>query len=102
MPTYEYRCPNGHTFEKFYPSVSDRRKLRCPTCGKTAERVISGGTGILFKGSGFYATDYKRTAAPKEDGGGGGSDKPEKDAKPAESKPASESKPNKKTDSSDK
>jgi len=99
MPTYEYRCPNGHTFEKFYPQVNDRRRLRCPTCGKTAERIISGGGGIVFKGSGFYATDYKRSGGdpdgkpPKKDGEGktaGG-----------ESKPANESAP-KKTDSSDK
>ena len=97
MPTYEYRCPNGHTFEKFYPRMTDRRKLRCPTCGKTAERIISGGAGLVFKGSGFYATDYKRSGEPKSDG-----DKSEKEAKPKESKPASDATPAKKKDSSDK
>ncbi|HXQ27735.1 MAG TPA: zinc ribbon domain-containing protein [Gemmatimonadales bacterium] len=60
MPTYEYRCPNGHVFEKFSPRMTAGRPLRCPTCGKMAERVISGGGAIVFKGSGFYATDYKR------------------------------------------
>jgi putative FmdB family regulatory protein len=60
MPTYEYRCPSGHGFEKFYPSISDQRRAKCPRCRKMAERVISGGAGLVFKGSGFYITDYKR------------------------------------------
>jgi putative FmdB family regulatory protein len=80
MPTYEYRCPKGHTFEKFYPRVGGARHLSCPTCGKKAERLISGGAGLVFKGSGFYATDYKRAGEKKaaQDG----------EAKPAENKPA--------------
>jgi predicted nucleic acid-binding Zn ribbon protein len=77
--------------------MTDRRKLRCPTCGKTAERIISGGAGLVFKGSGFYATDYKRAGVPKSDG-----DKSEKEAKPKESKPASDATPTKKKDSTDK
>jgi putative FmdB family regulatory protein len=96
MPTYEYKCPAGHAFEKFYPRMNDRRHLPCPTCGKRAERVISGGAGLVFKGSGFYITDYKR-AGEKKAGEG--------DSKPAEAKPAAESKPSggkKKTDSGDK
>ena len=83
MPTYEYRCPAGHQFEKFFPRINNRRRLRCPTCGKMAERLISGGAGLVFKGSGFYATDYKRA----------GEKKPEGEAKPAaESKPAKQKK----------
>ena len=79
MPTYEYRCPKGHTFEKFYPRVGGARRLNCPICGKKAERLISGGVGLVFKGSGFYATDYKRAGEKKaaQDG----------EAKPAENKP---------------
>ena len=65
MPTYEYRCPSGHTFEKFFPSISNKRRVACPTCGKRAERLISGGAGLVFKGSGFYITDYKRAGEPK-------------------------------------
>jgi putative FmdB family regulatory protein len=57
MPTYEYRCPDGHAFEKFQ-KMSDKPRLKCPTCGKMAERLISGGAGLVFKGSGFYITDY--------------------------------------------
>ncbi len=57
MPTYEYRCPEGHSFEKFQ-KISESPGAECPTCGAAAERVISGGAGLVFKGSGFYITDY--------------------------------------------
>src|SRR2546426_9560465 len=69
MPTYEYKCPAGHVFEKFYPTMNSSRRVRCPTHGKMAERQISGGAGLVFKGSGFYLTDYKR-AGGKQGGGG--------------------------------
>ena len=72
MPTYEYRCPKGHEFEKFQrmsePPVAD-----CPECGAAAERQLSAGAGLLFKGSGFYITDYRsdsyKKAAEKDRGG---------------------------------
>jgi len=57
MPTYEYRCPAGHTFEKFQ-KMTEKTRAKCPTCGKMASRQISGGAGLVFKGSGFYITDY--------------------------------------------
>jgi putative FmdB family regulatory protein len=57
MPTYEYRCDNGHTFERVQ-KMSDRPVTKCPVCGARASRVISGGQGVIFKGSGFYITDY--------------------------------------------
>ena len=60
MPTYEFRCPNGHVFEKAFPTITKTRRLKCPTCGKMGERLISCGVGLVFKGSGFYITDYKR------------------------------------------
>ena len=66
MPTYEYRCPSGHVFERFFQKISDERHAPCPTCGQRAERLISGGAGLVFKGSGFYATDYKRTEGKQE------------------------------------
>jgi putative FmdB family regulatory protein len=59
MPTYEYRCPDGHDFEKFTLKMSDgQAELPCPTCGKPSSRRMSAGGGLLFKGSGFYITDY--------------------------------------------
>jgi len=60
MPTYEYKCPKcGTRFEKFQ-RITAKPGAPCPKCGTTAERLISGGHGLVFKGSGFYETDYKR------------------------------------------
>ena len=59
MPTYEFRCPKGHEFEQFYRSISGApSEVACPTCGKKSERQMSAGGGLVFKGSGFYITDY--------------------------------------------
>jgi putative FmdB family regulatory protein len=58
MPTYEYRCPRGHEFEVFQ-RISDEPGATCPECGEPAERMISAGAGFLFKGEGFYITDYR-------------------------------------------
>ncbi len=69
MPTYEYRCPEGHAFERFQ-KITDSSRVKCPECGRVARRVISGGAGLIFKGSGFYITDYgkdgKGPAKPAE------------------------------------
>ena len=96
MPTYEYKCPNGHLFEKTFPRITSQRHAKCPVCGKRAERLISGGAGVHFKGSGFYATDYKRPAGTSEKADNTArnaeksekTEKAEKAEKPAESKPA--------------
>ena len=65
MPTYVYRCRKcGHRFELFH-SIKDETPKRCPRCKGRADRVPAGGAGILFKGSGFYITDY-RSAQYKE------------------------------------
>ena len=62
MPTYEFRCPQGHDFEKFYRTISGAEaRAACPICGEPAERVMSA-TGFAFKGSGFYLTDYGKNA----------------------------------------
>ena len=58
MPTYDYSCPNGHRFEVFQ-RMSDEPVSECPECGGAAPRNISGGAGFLFKGDGFYITDYR-------------------------------------------
>jgi len=60
MPTYDYKCKNcGHTFELFQ-SITENSKRKCPKCTKLRlQRLIGAGGGILFKGSGFYETDYR-------------------------------------------
>jgi putative FmdB family regulatory protein len=60
MPTYEYACQQcGHQFEQFQ-SITAKPLKKCPECGKNSlQRLIGTGAGILFKGSGFYATDYR-------------------------------------------
>jgi len=60
MPTYDYICTDcNYKFEHFH-SMSDEPIRVCPNCGGTVRRLISGGTGLIFKGSGYYLTDYKR------------------------------------------
>ncbi|HEV3052477.1 MAG TPA: FmdB family zinc ribbon protein [Longimicrobium sp.] len=97
MPTYEYRCPQcGNEFEKF-GKMSDPPVTECPNCQAEAQRKISGGAGLLFKGSGFYITDYRgegyKKAAQSDSGGSsssGGEGKSEGKSEPAA--PKSESK----------
>ena len=104
MPTYEYRCEKcGHAFEEFQ-SITARPIKKCPKCGKLAvKRLISAGVGIIFRGSGFYETDYRsdqyKQAAKKESDAG----KPEStaaDAKAdAKAGAKSDAKPDAKPDS---
>ena len=104
MPTYEYECPEGHEFELFQ-KMSEKPRAKCPVCGKVAVRQISGGAGLVFKGSGFYITDYgKDGKGPRKDPSEKGDTAGAKDAKPAaESKPdvssKSEAKPASKAES---
>jgi putative FmdB family regulatory protein len=91
MPTYEYVCQKcGHEFEQFQ-SMKDAPLTQCPKCRKRAlKRLVGGGAGLIFKGTGFYITDYRKPGAKGGEGGakkeGGGDAKPA--AKPAESKSA--------------
>lgn len=77
MPTYEYVCEScEHRFERFQ-KISDEPVKTCPECGKRkARRIISPGAGLLFKGPGFYATDYRKGPPPggKEGGSAGEKD----------------------------
>jgi putative FmdB family regulatory protein len=67
MPTYEFRCPLGHEFERFYRSIGTAEaQTACPVCGQTSERFMSVGAGLVFKGSGFYLTDYGKNAHLKK------------------------------------
>lgn len=81
MPTYEYECTKcGHTFEAFQ-SIKDAPLSSCPECTGKVRRLIGGGMGVIFKGSGFYTTDYKRSSAVS---GGNGKGKDVPGEKPAE------------------
>jgi putative FmdB family regulatory protein len=65
MPTYEYECTRcGHVFEKFQ-SISAPPAKRCPKCRGKVNKLLSAGAGILFKGSGFYTTDYRSDSYKK-------------------------------------
>jgi putative FmdB family regulatory protein len=84
MPTYEYQCQKcGHRFCEFQRIVDPPIK-DCPECKKKdcVEQIISGGSGLIFKGSGFYETDYKRkSSGGGESSSGSGSDKKTSDNK---------------------
>ena len=86
MPTYDYLCEScGHGFEKFQ-SITARTLRKCPECGKNQlKRLIGTGAGIIFKGSGFYETDYRSDSY--------------KEAKKKDEKPATEAKDKKDTKS---
>jgi putative FmdB family regulatory protein len=79
MPTYDYRCEAcGFEFEHFQ-SITSRRLRTCKRCGEPRlVRLVGSGAGLIFKGSGFYETDYKRAAspAPKGEGDAGAKDAP--------------------------
>lgn len=67
MPTYEYKCENcGHAFEKFQ-SIIKKPSRKCPKCGKLKlKRLIGSGSGVIFKGAGFYQTDYRSKEYKKD------------------------------------
>ncbi len=66
MPTYEYICNScGYSFEKFQ-QMTDKPLDKCPKCNNTIRRLIGKGAGIIFKGSGFYATDYRSNSYKSE------------------------------------
>lgn len=67
MPTYEYECTNcKHRFD-FFQSITAAHLTKCPKCGKKIRRLIGKGGGIIFKGAGFYATDYRKKETKKKD-----------------------------------
>ncbi len=65
MPSYDYKCEKcGQVFE-FFQSMSEESKKDCPNCGTPSlKRLIGGGLGLIFKGSGFYVNDAKKSASP--------------------------------------
>jgi putative FmdB family regulatory protein len=70
MPTYEYECVKcEHVFDVFH-NMTAKPRVKCPECGGRTKKLIGAGAGIIFKGSGFYETDYKRKStagAPQRD-----------------------------------
>ncbi len=115
MPTYEYKCRHcGREFEVFQ-RMSDTPGAPCPDCGRGAERLISGGAGLLFKGDGFYITDYRsddyRKQAREEAGvgagkggdakGGKGTKEGTSDPKPSDATPKSASSSEKRSTGTD-
>jgi len=97
MPTYDYECAAcGHAFEKFQ-SITAPAVRKCPACGKPkARRLIGTGAGVIFKGSGFYCTDYRdksyKQAAQKDKPTGDSSSKGSSAEKPPASAGKSSSK----------
>ena len=91
MPTYEYECKScSHRFEKFQ-SITSRPLRKCPECTGSVRRLIGAGAGVIFKGSGFYETDYRsseykqKAKADKENG----SSSPEGSSKSSDAKESS-------------
>jgi putative FmdB family regulatory protein len=94
MPIYEYRCPNGHTFELFQ-RMSDPPPSECQICAAAPVEKVLYPAAIHFKGSGFYSTDYGRGARKKDSSSDSDGDRPadksdKKPDKPAEPKKAAE------------
>ncbi len=94
MPIYEYRCPQGHTFELFQ-RMTDPPPDACEVCGQSPVTKVLYPAAIHFKGSGFYSTDYGRggrrpSGKDGTDGGGdsGGKKEDKPESKPSESKAA--------------
>ena len=101
MPTYEYRCPQGHDFEVLQ-RISDTPGAACPDCGDASERRISGGAGFLLKGEGFYKTDYRSDDYKKQASSEQSAAAPKESSKPKDSDSSSPSKsPSSNSSSSD-
>jgi putative FmdB family regulatory protein len=89
MPTYEYRCSNGHTFEVVQRMSDDPVKV-CEVCGAPVERVFHP-VAVHFKGSGFYSTDYGRARGGGSGGDSASKDEPKKEATASKSDSSSSS-----------
>ena len=90
MPIYEYRCPNGHHFERCQAMTAPAPE-KCDECGASPVELVLYPVAIHYKGSGFYSTDYgKKGKAAKKDGDGGssGGESGKTESKPAEKKAA--------------
>jgi putative FmdB family regulatory protein len=100
MPTYDYECDACHHEFEIFQSMSDELLKKCPKCGKKKlRRLFGAGAAVMFKGSGFYQTDYrsdsykKSAEADKKSSEPAPASESKSDSKPADAKPAAESKP---------
>jgi putative FmdB family regulatory protein len=107
MPTYDYQCEAcGHEFEKFQ-SITARAIKTCPECGqRKVRRLIGTGAGVIFRGSGFYQTDYrsesyKRDASKAKGSGDSSSSKSDSSSSTSKSSEAKASASSTKTDAAD-
>jgi len=89
VPIYEYRCPNGHTFERFQ-SMTAPPPEQCDVCDASPVELVLYPVAIHYKGSGFYSTDYGK-GAQKKDGESKPAETKSSDSKPAETKSSSTS-----------
>lgn len=89
MPTYEYECRSCGQITDVFHNMTAKRRVKCPECGGCTKKLFGSGAGIIFKGSGFYETDYKRRSVPRN----GEAKADTNDAKPSgsESESSSES-----------
>jgi len=94
MPTYDYRCDGcGHEFDEFQ-SITAKPLRKCPACAKPKlKRLIGTGAGVIFKGSGFYETDYRSDSYKKAEKAEKDAATPKKDEKKSDAKPKAETKP---------
>jgi len=89
MPTYTYKCRKCSNTVDVFHAISAKPRVSCPKCGASCKRMIGTGAGIIFKGSGFYETDYKKSGAKGRTADSSAATKsesksePKKDAKPA-------------------
>lgn len=83
MPTYDYKCTVCEYEFEYFQAMSDKLLSTCPKCDQEVRRLVGGGTGLIFKGSGFYLTDYarKNTSSP-----------PKKEPTPVAKEPAQQGK----------
>ena len=82
MPTYDYICKKCEKMFEYFQSMSDKPKKECPDCKENSlRRIISGGTGLIFKGSGYYLTDYKNKKSKEPEKKDSGTKKKEKTSK---------------------
>jgi putative FmdB family regulatory protein len=99
MPTYDYTCENcGYEFEQFQP-IAARPLRKCPECGKMSlKRLIGSGSGVIFKGSGFYETDYRSESYKKAEKSAADTTKKETKTKTKDSKPTDKTRPDTKNE----